>query len=213
MKKLLFIIFTISLNATINAQAYIEKIANETCECIGVSEKPLSKEEYNAKLGFCIIESATPYKKKLKKDFEIDMLQIEKHGKELGELIGIQMVTSCPNIILEIAKVNNEFEDTTEIINNEKTIEGKITKIEKKQFVVFSLKDVSGKNKKFIWLHQIDSSIDLFSNYKDLKSKSVKIIYTEQEYFDPNIDEYRVFNVIIKIQKLKDSSNNLISQR
>lgn len=205
-KKHLLILVLITIGFKGFSQDYVKKIANKTCECANKIPDSVSNDTYNMQLGVCMIASAKPYKKKLKKDFDIDFNHIDTQAEQLGELIGMQMIGSCPNTMIEIARRNEEPQIEEVSLN----IQGKIVNIEENQFVFFLLKDGTGKTKKFIWLSYIESDIDLFTDYKEMKSKAVSITYKKQELYDPRIGEYRNYNIIISIEKLRSSTRSTI---
>ena len=209
MKKII-LLFTLLIANNSSAQDYMDKIIDDTCNCLSKISDSIVGEDFNMQMGVCMINAASPYKKKIKKDHKIDMNNINEEGEALGELIGIKMIDVCPNILIEISKRSNQPVQEEEIIV-QNTITGKITKIEEDQFVSFSLKDGEGKTKKFYWLNHIESDIDLYTEYKNLKHKAVKITYRSEEFFDPRIGEYHTFNIISKIEKIRTSSGSLVS--
>lgn len=201
MKKIITIICSLLVFNTYS-QDYMEKIANQTCECLHNISDTTNKEKMYLELGLCMIKVSEPYKKQLKKDHNINFDNINNEGEALGKLIGMKMATVCPDALIKLSKM-----DTQEASEDIKTIEsyisiGKITKIDKEAFVVFSVFDNSGKSLKFYWLTEVESNIDLANNYRTLLETDVKITYIIQEYFDPKIGEYRNFNIIEKIDKV-----------
>lgn len=147
-----------------------------------------------------MIKASEPYKKQLKKDYDIDFNNIEKEGEALGKIVGFKMATVCPDGLIRLSKMAE-----TEPKENKKEALisiGKVTQIDREVFVVFSVFDNSGKSMKFYWLTSAESNIDLANNYKTLIESDVKIKYYTKEFFDPKIGEYRNFNVIEKIEKV-----------
>lgn len=199
MKKLISISFILfSLNTF--SQDYMEKIAQQTCDCLDKIKDTTDVDRFYMELGVCMINAAEPYKKQLKKDHNIDFNNIDKEGEALGKIIGMKMATVCPTGLIKLSKMaETEPEEKT---NESLTSIGKITQIERDVFVVFSVFDNSGKSMKFYWLTSVESNIDLANNYKTLIETDVKIKYITQEFFDPKIGEYRNFNVIEKIEKI-----------
>lgn len=198
MKKMnLYLVALISILSTssIFAQDYLTKITYESCECLSAIEETEDRDQFNLELGLCIIEASMPYKKELKKDHGIDLENINEDGTRLGELIGIKMAGVCPEEILKVANGGDEesYDDLSSYSS------GTITKVEKEQFVVFSIKDDSGKTIKLHWLYYIDSEIDLEADYANLLGKRVEMYYYESDLFDARIDEYKTFNIIEEI--------------
>lgn len=193
-KKYVVLVLALLLNVTETfAQAYMDSITEKSCSCleqIVVNTKP---EDFNMKLGICMLEAASPYKKQLKQDHGIDLDKNDDSGEQLGRMVGMKMATKCPTALMKM--VNQSKETSSE----EKNIRGVITKIETEQFVVFSLKDEMGKISKFYWFTFIESAMELSSKYKSLVGKTVNITFTIQDYFDPKIDEYRPISMIRKM--------------
>jgi hypothetical protein len=181
-------------------QEYMDKIAQKSCECLDKVPDTLKTDEFNLKLGICMIEAATPYKKQLKKDQGINLDNIDTEGEKLGRLIGIKMASTCPNILL---KLTQKPSDKEEAAAEEKTAEGLITKLENDFFVVLSLKDEAGKINRFYWLTFVESGMELTSKYKSVVGESVIITYKVQDFFDPKIEEYRAFNIISKLEVVR----------
>jgi hypothetical protein len=185
----LLIIFSTS---SIFAQDYLTKITYQSCECLSSIEDTTDKDQFNLELGLCIIDASMPYKKELKKDHDIDLENINEDGTRLGELIGLKMAGICPEEILKVANGGDDenYDDLSSYIS------GTVTKIEKEQFVVLSIKDDSGKTTKFYWIYYIDSNVDLETEYTSLVGKKVDLYYYESDLFDARIDEYKPFNII-----------------
>jgi hypothetical protein len=203
MKIVFLILVSLTITANVFSQDYMEDIALKSCECFSTVSDTFSTERFSMEVGLCMIEAATPYKKQLKKDYKIDFNKIDTQGEELGRIIGVKMVSICPDAIMEMASRMN---DDKEMQSTSLIYDGYVTKIEDNQFVVFSVKDNDGKTTKFYWLTfiDIDYNIELTSQYKMLVHESVKITFVQQEFFDYRIGEYRTFNIIQKIQRLSE---------
>jgi len=188
---------------------YMNTIANECCKCMSRISDTLNQDNFYMELGLCMLKEATPYKKQLKKDYKIDIDNFSEYGEKFGEILGIKMAIACPEEFLRLSKagmINLDNEEGTQDVasNTAASTSGTIQKIEEDCFVVFVLKDNTGKISKFYWLDFIDTGNDLISNYKNLLGKSLEVFYKQREFFDPKISEYRNFNVITKLVLLED---------
>jgi hypothetical protein len=182
-------------------QDYMDVITQKSCECLDTVSDTLDAERFNMELGLCMIKSAEPYKKQLKKDHNIDFDHIEIHGEELGRLIGVKMATACPDAVLKMVdKANEKKGDNPQ----KSTIEGRVTTIVEDKFVEFSIKDDAGKTSKYYWFTFIKSKTDLVVEYKNLVDKPVVIEFIPQEIFDARIGEYRTFNVIQRLEVVEN---------
>jgi hypothetical protein len=179
------------------SQTYLDKIVQESCNCVSKVSQTLDNEQYTQELGICMIVAAEPYRKQLKKDHNIDFDKIDVDGEKLGKLIGIKMAAVCPDLILAVAKRSGNSESAAV---ESKSFEGIITKIENEFFVVLHIKDESGKTNKFYWLTYVESGIDVADGYDSMVGKSIALTYRSEEFFDPKIKEYRSFSIIEKLE-------------
>ncbi len=197
MKRNILITILITISTIGFSQDYIDKIALKACEFLNTVSDTIEPERLNLELGFCMIEAAKPYKKQLKRDYNIDFSKIDTYGKELGMIIGLKMTSVCPNALLIWISREKQKNDNKD---SERIFEGQIISIDDKKFVEFSLKDEAGKISKFYWLTYIESNVELSNNYKTLLEESVRITFLTQEFFDARIAEYRTFNIIRKLE-------------
>lgn len=191
-----YILFAFFLLNSISgfSQNYIDIITEKSCACLDNISENIKTDELHLKLGICMLEAAEPYKKQLQAEYGIDLNKSDDSGEKLGRMVGLKMATKCPNALLKIAGKSNEDENT------EKSAKGVVTKIDTEGFVSFSIKDENGKTAKFYWLTFIESGAELPAKYKSYLGKSVYITYNNQEFFDPKIEEYRPFSIILKME-------------
>ncbi|MES2134429.1 MAG: hypothetical protein V4506_18935 [Bacteroidota bacterium] len=197
--KLLLSLFLVCIGTGVFAQDYLDKIAQQSCDCTKNLNDTLSKDRMYMELGLCMIKTAEPYKKQLKKDYNINFDNIDNEGEALGKIIGIRMASICPDALLKISDKVNGAKTSSK---DQELFSGRITKIEKDFFVVFTVNDNAGKSLKFYWLTNAESNIELINKYDLLFDKDVKVKYTITSLFDPKIGDYRNFNVIEKIEQL-----------
>ena len=198
MKQIILLTVLLFSFLSSDAQKYIDEITDNICHCIEKIPDSLDLNQKKIELGLCMINASIPYKKKLKKDFDIDLdIMDETTGERYGQFFGLKIAGHCPNMIKKFADINNdnkkEIKTETDIAN------GIIIKINKDFFVNFSLKDINGKINKFYWLSFIKSNTELQETFESLKGKNVKIKYTVQDFFDPRINEYREFKIITEL--------------
>jgi hypothetical protein len=196
MKQLLFTLLIALTLVNANAQDYMDKIARQTCECSKNISDTVSKNRIYMELGSCMIVAAEPYRKQIKKDHNINLDNIETEGEALGKLIGIRMAGICPEILLKISGKETETD-----ASESETFSGRVTKIEKDFFVIFTV-NKDGKLMKFYWLTNVESNIELIDKYESLFDKDVKIKYQVTSLYDPKIKDYRNCNIIEKIEQL-----------
>jgi hypothetical protein len=172
---------------------YMAKLAQEACTCLSVIPDSLDVESLNMKLGLCMLEKAQPYEKQLKKDYGINFDKIDEDGEKLGRLIGIKMVSYCPDAVIKLSQRNQPASATPQ---GEQQISGQLIKIEEEPFVQFHLRDANGKVVRFYWLTFVESHLDMLEDYKSLLTQTLSFKYVVQEFFDPRVGEYRNFNIL-----------------
>jgi len=195
MKQLLLIALCVLLCNNGFSQEYMDIIAKESCECFDRIQDTLEEEAYFFEIGICMIDASMPYKKRLKKDYDINLDKIDIAAEELGRLIGLKMASVCPEALLKMTQRANKIEEN----DIEQSSRGIVTKVEDDFFVVISSQDESGRITKYYWLTFVESEQDLTNSYETLVGKSVDIVYEALEFFDPRILEYRQFLIIKKI--------------
>lgn len=178
---------------------YMQKITQKACECISElsNEENVTKEQ----LGLCMLGEAVKYKEQLLRDHNINMMNIDMEGEELGRVIGLQMISECPDIMISLAALTDD--DSEEVETPLFMAEGTIKAITKDEFIVFSLKTEDGRTSKFYWLTFIKSDTDLQNDYEKLKGKKVSIEYDIYEFYDTKLEDYRNYNIIEAINTVE----------
>ncbi|WGD34473.1 hypothetical protein [Olleya sp. YS] len=202
-KTLITLIATIGFVTTLSAQSkeeVVDKIAQETCQCIdakGIDMTMENKTKIEMEFGLCLIESYNKNKKEADKYFEVSLLD-ESSVEGIAELVGMQMVSYCPNVFSVFIEEELENDNTYSV----EEVSGKFVSMTTNEFNTIVIKDSdSNREIKLIWLTYFDGS-DLLDNPKKLKGKKVKVEYEELELYDPKIEEYRNFKVISRLQEM-----------
>ncbi len=204
LKNSLFFALLSALSFSVSAQEegdYMDKIAQGACDCMSEIPEDENAERYQMKLGLCFLEPATKYAEEIKRDYGIDLTRMDNfgadEGEKLGQVVGLRMLNFCPEILMELAELEQLDDEEEANTPTVKAFEGSITEIETEVVVVFTAKDSRGKSEKFYWMGFVESNVeDLANTYEKLKKKEVQLEYVEQEIFDPRIGEYRNVKVI-----------------
>lgn len=202
MHRNLYLLLFLILSLHGVAQEYMDFIAQESCECMDKLDPNLSNEQITMQAGICMIKAASPYEKKLKKDYGINMANLVEAGEQLGQVIALRMVEYCPASLLMLAERVNDQEETEETTTN--SVIGTIMQVEVQPFVCFTIKTNDGKSGKYYWLTFVESNLDLTNNFGTMQDKVVECTYESVEVFDPRIGEYRNINVLNSLQALED---------
>ncbi len=200
MKKILylFLFFTLSINAQSN-DVY-DVIAKETCSCLESKKIDINAEAQENKLtmtlGLCMIESYTKHKMELPEKDQTDFGNNDGM-RSLGEKVAIKMVSHCPDFIIALGQLDDE-ENATEV--KELTIEGKVTGIETKQFVVIKLKDKNNRSHNLLLLDYFETA-SLYTEGNIKNGTELIVGYTEVEMYDPESKDFKYFKIITSLQK------------
>ncbi len=194
MKNKTLIIFIIFLQSFViySQETYMNNIVEKACECLSEIDK--DEDLTDISIGLCVLSEATKYKVELLRDYNIDIENLQNEGEELGKMVGIEMFTACPEQIKRVAMLNED--NLNDQGSSFQYMEGTIKSITKSDFVIFSVLGNDGKTVKFYWLKFIDSDNDLQNEYESYRGKKVKIRYSIAEFYDPNLAEYRNYNLI-----------------
>ncbi len=173
------------------------------CSCVKeVNTTGKSQKQLELQLGVCMLKSAQPFHREIKRDYNIDVrsdINNEQKMEELGSHFGMIMVTGCPEV-LEKFMGPSFFDDSSGDQSEMQMINGRITKIEKQDFIVFS---IAGDNRvltKLYWISRVDSDIDLPNDFQSLLNKRVTVSYVSTEIFDQRTQQYKSVNVIASLQ-------------
>ena len=93
-----------------------------------------------------------------------------------------------------------EQEETVEELNG--VTEGRLKRIETKDFNYFVITDDNNKEKSFIWLRQFTGSDDFISNANKYVGKKIRISWQEIEVYVPTAKNYFGLKEVTELQVL-----------
>lgn len=201
------------LSNTLLAQSdYMDHITEQSCQCVEDLPDSLSSNALTMQFGLCIINAAKPYRTEIKRDYGLDTDDIFINGERLGQIIGMEMATACPDLLIHISSRMLDDEDSyvSERLYGSDDVDlgdygdfeyyssmyAKITAIDVEQFYVFTVRDPSGKSVKLYWLDPFISDVEIQDNPQEFIGQSFNFEYEELEFFDPKLNEYRNFRII-----------------
>ncbi len=200
MKNYLFILL-VGLSSSVFAQKLskeqlIDKLSGKTCEC--VSKQELTKDNYELTFGLCILENLSEFEKDVEKHYGKNAIQDEEKKEEIGRDIGKRMASICPQVFKVL--IDEMSKEEAEVEEAELKISGKISEIKSEQFIVFSVKEDTGKINSFILLNNFENAYLLTD--KVLKvNDAVEIIYYELELYDAKISKFITYKIVSDIIK------------
>lgn len=185
----------------------LDSIAKQSCACL--KDKNLnntSKSEDNLKMdiGICIIEKYQNIEDKIDPKDRVSFNDQEGLRK-IGEQVAIKMFNYCPDIILKLGETaleeaDNKPKSATEETKSNLTA-GTLLEIKTEQFTTFVFKDNKNKIHQLLLLDYFDTA-HLFRENKIKKNDKIKVDYSEFEFYDPKIKDFRYFKVLTYLEKI-----------
>ena len=204
MKKNIFLLLLTLISFKITAQEVIttlDKIANETCIYVTENKEEfstLNSQQRLSKLGIKMLSICQKYQDDLKKEgIAIDLTDNDSSEK-LGEKVGLTMVKYCPEVLMMLAE---DIEEEDEEANFQFMIEGELQSVSGDELSIITLKDISGKMQKFVWLENFSGSEKII-NSESINGLKVSVLYENIEIYSPQLKEYIVRKKITKIEYL-----------
>jgi hypothetical protein len=203
MKKIIFS-FLALCTFVCHSQDVLDKIADETCECVNKVKTPnTSVEDLKTQVDKCLFASYSNHAAELspaqKKDSG-NKIAIQK----LANDVALKMAGHCSDIIQIIIeserknKLANERSLATKSLLMK--ISGEIREIETNEFVSIIIKDQNSKLVTLLLMDRFESA-DVFTTNKIRKGDKITVEYTEKEMYDPKIKGFRAFKIISKLEK------------
>ncbi|TBX71179.1 hypothetical protein EZL74_01355 [Flavobacterium silvisoli] len=176
-------------------QAVYKKLATHTCDC--VSKK---KDVTDVNLGICIFEAIDLLSNKERKSIDVNPDDKMTSIQNIAESVGIEMAVICPDVFIKIAenKADANFSDEDEL---DLFYVGTFESMTAKEFNTIVLLDEQNQKQEFVWLFSFDGD-NLFIKNKIVKGDKLEIHYRQQDFFDPKLNQYRIYNEIVSIKLL-----------
>lgn len=179
----------------------IKKASSLTCDCLNTKDlKKASTEKIQMELGLCMIEALS--------ELDLDIaLTDEGKMEEIGGKIGLEMVSSCPAFVEMMGAMMADdpegmaelMEDNDQLYVKEagvtKSVSGKLTEINKEQFVTINIENETGKITTLYWFEYFPGANTLEENKI---GSSINVSFEEREYYMPKFEQYLTIKVITK---------------
>lgn len=126
------------------------------------------------------------------------------------------MINHCPDLMIKLGqgyiennKGNFETEEEVVEIKNEKNdvavgdsvLEGTFLEYKTGDFITISLKDNTGRTHHLLLLNHFENA-DLITNNKLQPNQKISVSYSEHEFFDPKLKDYKYFKVLYSLKTL-----------
>lgn len=221
MKKIIFIFLFFSTFA--NAQEeFMQKIADESCECLKKKNIKVEKEELNKltmEFGVCVMASYNSNLNSIPENKKIVLSNYEE-GRKFGKEIARYMLKSCPDYVISLGvksledkdirekiienyQNKDEFQTATNTIEEENTnliVNGTFTGSIKETHLFINLKEETGKTHKFALLTNFENSYLITDDILKISDK-ISVEYFEAELFDKNTFTFVKTKIIVTINK------------
>lgn len=195
------------------SQKTVEKVADACCPCVSkLDAKNLSREELEMQLGLCLMEPMMSNLESLKKELKIKADAGQESYRQIGEKIGIALVSRCPESLplfmqigIEERRESRELpppppapeEPTASSMN----FMGKVKGVKEDVFMYIQAENSFGDAESFLWLEPFDGSDVLEANMNALNGKSVEIKWKLVSIFDAKTKSYKKARVILVIEE------------
>ncbi len=186
--KSIFLILSLGCAAQSFAQtisdAEIQQLAVVACECVDTDNiQDTSMDDIEVILGLCIMEGLGKYPAIFEK------ISIEDEGamEQLGERIGIAMLSSCPEVMMSIATADMDQDAKEE---QDAVLQGTIQNIEGDKFTFVTIKTEAGRTEKLLWLSYFDGADELVQMGEKALNQKVSFTYIQIECYSNVHKEY-----------------------
>ncbi len=186
--------------STAQAQDVLDKIAQESCSCATQVDTTADEEQRNIQLGLCMLQSASPYQKELKKKHGIDLNDLDRDGERFGELIGMRLALQCPEFVALMTRLNAQGPDaeepppSPEMLWN--TLEGTLSSVKSGQFLSLLVKRDDGSTIELLLLEHAENAEQVLRRPDQGRGTAGTWSYTTSDLYDPVSRSYRPFHVL-----------------
>lgn len=187
---------------TLRAQDVLDKIAKESCGCASDLDTTANAEQRNVQLGLCMLQSASPYQKELKKKYDIDLNDLENQGERFGQLIGMRLAVHCPEFVALMARMSaeSEVEEAPPAEVPFSTMDGALTTVKSGQFLTLVVKKEDGSSQELLLLEHAEGVQQVLSRPDQGRGTMGSWSYAIQDLFDPVSRSYRPFYVVKAVE-------------
>lgn len=171
----------------------LDAISSDFCNEVTALNEQISNEGL---LGIYMLKSIGKYQDEVTYYFGKDFFSGQSGFDGIGEELGVHLALKCPDIFTEL------FErDSTEIKMDYLSVSGKLIKIQRKEFLTFTLKESTGKTHDFILLNNFDTSYLLTDNILKTNDE-IEVSYYVSEIYNAKIGKYVNYNIVTYIEKI-----------
>lgn len=214
MKKILLLLLVfsqVSISQNLSKDELKEKMGKELCE--DLKTKSFTEKNFEFVLGLSMMKIIKSNKIDVEKHYGADMLGnggvLEKVGEDLGE----QMVTICPEVFEKIygigaldkyiEEAQDEMAVDSSAADYEETpnVKGKFLSSKLESFKTIQIEESNGDVSKYILLLNFDNSNLILQNKLKANDK-VHIYYYQDMIYDPKQNKFVEYKILQDIEKI-----------
>lgn len=208
MRSLLLPLALLVFLSSTSAQDVLDKIARDCCPCV-TELKTDSSDQLATKMGLCMLSSALPYKKELKKKYGVDLNDInDENGETFGQMLALHLATQCPGFTELALRLASEGEDTDASAEQPpppppvatKTISGVVQETHPAAFLTVLVRADDGTTYELLLLDHVANAERVYLDPAKARGLSASWTYEEREFLDPYSRSYKTYRVIRNIE-------------
>ncbi|UMY65056.1 MULTISPECIES: hypothetical protein [unclassified Flavobacterium] len=210
------VIFLLLVAASVTAQSAKKQLTQSVCDCINAEKTDLTKtdrQDLERKFGQCFILAYGKLNEKQQQELNVNF-DDSKEAKKFGMTIAVEMASLCPDVLLAVGmNIKDEngsissddgsgaVEDGTETEEPDPTMTCKVVELQKGQFVSLLVKDTKGRSHTLLFLWDF-GAVSLITDNQLKKNDNIEVSYSELEFYDPILKDFRTYKVISGLRKL-----------
>jgi hypothetical protein len=183
-------------------QDVLDKIATEMCPCLSDLPKDAPVDSLNERLGLCMITTAVPYQKELKRKYGVDLASLDSEkGEKLGQLLALHLFANCPafgELAMRLAK-EDEPPPTQASLEPEKSVHGTVQETKPSQFLTVMIKTDNGPTYELILLEHVANAERIYEEPAQARGLKGVWGYSEREFLDPYTRAFKTYRVLTHI--------------
>ncbi|MCO6493475.1 MAG: hypothetical protein J5I98_33955 [Phaeodactylibacter sp.] len=184
-----FILFAALSGLPLSAQDLLDKLADESCDCISKQDVDnMSKEQMQMQLSLCMMEAVGKYPEAFQKEFGNLNPSDQAAMNKFAEQIGMKMAFKCPAVLMKVADVQTQAQAAPAATLQ--VLTGTIKAIDGEEFATVTLTDEQGRAHKLLWLRYFKGSERFVSEPSKVIGSKVQVKVESVEYYSPKAKDY-----------------------
>lgn len=199
----------IALSTT--AQTSKKQLVQSVCDCINDGKIDVTKAEraqLEQNFGRCFMVAYANLDKKQQDELNINF-EVPEEAKKFGVEVAMEMASICPGVLMAIGLNSTKEESDGETVASDEvqaetpdpTMTCTFVEFQKGQFFSLVAKDTNGRSHNFLFLFDF-GSVSFITDNLLKKNDRLEVTYSEYEFYDPALKDFRTYKVISGLRKL-----------